>query len=184
MITKTQYINRSVVALLFISLLCTACGATQIEPTSTLPPTLTSTPEPTPTIVPTPGPGLAFETDSVMEIPGLAKPVGQGSCKFRQADEAGMILITINGIMPVVDGKTCQCCVDLIDIGPNLRVYLSQFKSIDGSGRAAIGADMTLKDPVQEDGGNYILSGPDGAILKKIGSGFQLVSGLAYYVEE
>ena len=188
MISKTQFRNRLGVALLLVAILGTACGAVPAEPTLTptpIPtPIPTSTPEPTPTTVPTPGPGPAFETDKVMEIPGMAKPVGQGTCKFEQADEAGMILITINGTMPVENGETCWCCVDKIFIDPNVRAPISMFEPKKQPGVSMTVDNMQLKGPMPEETDSYILSGPEGAQLQKEGAGLRLVSGLAFYVEK
>jgi hypothetical protein len=181
--TKTQSRDRFCVAVLLVAMLSTACGALQAEPTPTLTPI--PTPEPTPTTAPTPGPGPAFEMDTVMEIPGVAKPVGQGTCQFTLADEPGMMLTTINGKIPVENGQTCLCCLERIEIGPNVRVPLATFfGQKKQAGQSMIVNNMQIKGPMPEDTGIYILSGPDGASLIKEGAGFRLVNGLAYYVEK
>lgn len=184
----------TLVVLLIIATSLVACGPSQAEldaqatqiaadefatQTAQAP---TATPSPIP---PTPGPGPAFDLGEVMKIPDVAQPVGDGTCRFSEADEPGMILTTINGLIPVVNGETCICCVDQIHIGPNLRVPLAPFfGSREQPGTSMFFDFMQLKGPMAHESGKYIVSGPDGASLKKVGAGFRLVSGLAFYVEE
>jgi hypothetical protein len=169
----------SKVALLLIAILSTSCGTLFAEPTPTLIPTST----PTPTAVPTPGPGPAFELDTVMDIPGISAIVGEGSCIYSLADEPGKITIAINGTVPVVKGMTCWFCMNQIIIGPNLRVGISNFTEEPNQGASISLENMQLLGPMVEETESHILSGPDGAVLEKVGAGFRLVSGLAYFVQ-
>jgi hypothetical protein len=184
MLSNTRFRDHLFIILVLIALMCTACGALQADPTPTSTPSPTPTPEPTPTTAPTAGPGPAFTTDVVMEIPGVAQPVGKGACKFAQADEPGMILTTINGIIPVENGETCFCCLESIVISPNLRVPLAPFFAAKKQAGISMTMNISLKGPMAEETGIYILSGPEGASLHKEGAGFRLVNGLAFYIEK
>lgn len=178
MSSRSHFRIFSKVALLLMAILSTACGTLFAEPTPTSIPTST----PIPTAVPTPGPGPAFELDTVMDIPGISAIVGEGSCIYSLADEPGKITITIDGTVPVVKGMTCWSCVNQITIGPNLRIAISNFTEYASQGMSTT-IDMSLVGPMIEETESHILSGPDGAVLEKVGAGFRLVSGLAYFVQ-
>jgi len=180
-----QFRFRGHVVVLLIAILVTACGGAQAEPTAipTQVPTETPVPAP-PTAVPTPGPGPAFEEGVVMQIPGIAKAVGPGSCEFEQADEPDMVLITIDGTALEVDDLTCTCCLQTITIGPDVRVSLEKFFAPKEQPGVSMTMNMTLKGPIAEETEAHILAGPEGAILTKEGDGFSLVYGVAFYVDK
>jgi hypothetical protein len=118
-----------------------------------------------------------------MQIPGIAKAVGQGSCKFEQADEPDMVLITIDGTVPEVNDLTCTCCLKTITIGPDIRVSLEKFFAPKEQAGVSMSMKMTLKGPIAEETEAHILAGPEGAILMKEGDGFSLVYGAAFFVD-
>ena len=179
---------------LIIGVLLVACTPSQAELNSQATQTAADVfatqtaqaPTATPTKVPpTPGPGPAFDIDEVMEIPDIAQPVGDGSCNFRESNEPGMLLTIINGTIPVVNGETCFCCVKEIRISPNLRVPLATFFGPrQQPGNSMVMNNMQITGPMENESGKYIVSGSDGAVLEKVGAGFRLVSGLAFYVED
>ena len=182
-------------SLVLVVLLLIACGAPEptstptsaptSTPTPTFTPTATPTPAPTatPTHTPTPEPGTPFSTAEVVEVPSIAASVGEGVCSFRGGEEPETLQINISGTIPVIEGKWCLCCVDSIEIGPDLKVPIAPFFTArEGQGESTT-MNMSLAGPIPEDITEYILSGPEGATLKKEERGFLLVEGKAYFVQ-
>jgi hypothetical protein len=126
---------------------------------------------------------LPFTIDKIVTIPSISSIVGEGVVSFTQGSEAGNLKITISGKTPVVNGKGCLFCVDKIEIGPNLIVPLDPFFMESDRPGASMSMDMSLEGPNPENMTEYILSGPQGATLRKEGNGFFLVEGEAYYVQ-
>jgi hypothetical protein len=126
-----------------------------------------------------------------MEIPSISEIVGNGIVVFAKGEEAGKLTVTINGTIPIIAGYWCICCVDTIQIEPNLQVPLDPF-FMDTEAPPAPGGlisesmgmnDIVLSSPIPEDAVEFIVSGAEGATLKKEGSGFRLVKGSAYFLK-
>lgn len=164
-------------------LLLAGCGAAPVEPTAT-PTPVPATPTPVPP-TPTPVPGIPFSRDEVVTIESISSIVGQGQASFTAGDEAGMLEAHVDGTVPVVNGKTCFFCVDTIKIAPNLIVPLDYyFTERSSQGVSVTLHDLGLSGPLPEDLTEYILSGANGATLRKEGKGFFLVAGEAYLVRK
>jgi hypothetical protein len=175
---------QQIVGLALLMVMILACQFVQgpptpIPPTSTLAPTNT----PKPTLSATPAPGQVFSTDTVLKIPGVAKSVGTGTCIFSKANEPGKSNVTISGTIPVLDGVICLCCVETITIGPNMKIQLNLFTPKKQPG-ASTTLNLSLNWDDTEEPSVYILSGPEGAKLKKVEDGFLLVDGEAFFVED
>ena len=108
---------------------------------------------------------------------------------FTQGEEPGDIMVDISGSIPIIDGYWCICCVDTIHFEPDLTVPLTCFLDIEAAQppgglisdhmEVDIGPSTYLLDDATE----FIVSGPDGATLTKVGRGFLLVEGDAYLLQ-
>lgn len=144
-------------------------------------PTPTSTSTPTPTHTPTPGP--AFSRDEVLEIPSISEVVGTGTAYFAEGKEPGTVRVLIIGTIPVVGGKTCLCCVEAIQLTPDLKIPTKPwFIDREHEGQSMT-VNLELQGPIPDDATEFILSGPEGAALKKEGRGFTLTAGAAYFLQ-
>jgi hypothetical protein len=161
-----------------------ACQFFQSSPTP-IPPTSTPVPTntPKPTLTATRAPGQVFSTDVVLKIPGIAKSVGSGDCIFSKAGETGKSNVKISGTIPVLDGVICLCCVETITIGPKMKIQLNLFTPKKQPG-ASTSLNLSLSWDDTEEPNVYILSGPEGAKLKKVEDGFLLIEGEAFFVKK
>ena len=154
-------------------------------PTPILP---TDTPSP-PTATPTPS-HPSFSKSEVLEIPSISAVVGEGTALFAPGEAPGELRVEINGTVPIVQGNWCLCCLDTIRIEPNLQVPTTPF-FVDEEAPAAPGGlvgesmvmDLVLSSPIPDDSTAFIVSGPEGATLRKEGRGFLLVDGEAYFLQ-
>ena len=162
---------------------------TPVPPTATpAPPSATPTPEP-PTATPTPS-YPSFSKDEALEIPSISVIVGEGRVVFGEGEEAGKLRVEINGKIPIVEGYWCLCCVDTIRIEPNLKVPISPFfldteapPPPQGLISDYMEVNFVLSSPIADDATEFIVSGPEGATLTKVGQGFLLVDGEAYFLQ-
>ena len=123
-----------------------------------------------------------FKTDST------PSDVGTGTISFSLGDEPGTEVIDIDADVPVVDQKACVGCVDTIRIAPNQRAALDPWfmasdmlvRSMGYVSSRIVLKDMSLVGPYPTDKTEYLVSGPEGAVLKKVTDGFILVEGSAY----
>jgi hypothetical protein len=176
-------ILQQIFCLELVVLLLAGCGGALAEPTATptpLPPTATPTPVlPTPT----PMPGIPFSKDKVVTMQSISSIVGQGEASFAKGGQAETLQVQVSGTIPVVNGKSCLFCVNLIRLGPNLKVPLDPFFKEQAQQGESVAVDLGLEGPIPESVAEFILSGPNGAILRKEGNGFFLVEGEAYFVQ-
>lgn len=166
-----------------------AAQAVSPQPTPSPTPLLaTDTPLP-PTATPTPS-HPAFSESEVLEIPSISAVVGEGTADFARGEVPGELRVEVNGTVPVVQGQWCTCCVKTIRIEPDLRVPTAPY-FVDRDAPQAPGGlvakSMTLDHfvlsaPVPDDSTEFIVSGPEGATLSKVGKGFLLLGGDAYYL--
>jgi len=198
-----------IVGLMLVALALSACSVPQATPTpaptstpvpptpTTVPPTATPTPAP-PTATPTPAPPTATPTPSyptfseteVLEVPSISAIVGEGQVLFAEGEEPGKLRVEIDGSVPIVEGYWCLCCVDTIQMEPNLRVPTTFFLNAIEAQPAPGGLipermelHVVLSSPISDDAAEFIVSGPEGATLAKEGQGFLLVEGEAYLLQ-
>jgi hypothetical protein len=116
--------------------------------------------------------------------------VGEGTVEFAEGEEPGKLRVEIDGTIPIVEGYWCLCCVNTIRIEPNLQVpttlFLNDIEASPGPGgeipeyvELHVGLSFTISDDATE----FIVSGPEGATLRKEGKGFLLVEGEAYFLQ-
>jgi hypothetical protein len=125
----------------------------------------------------------------VLEIPSISVIVGVGQVQFAEGEEPGTLIVDIDGSIPIVEGYWCICCVDTIRIEPNLIVPMTCFLDMEAEPSPGdlvsdhmevhIGGSPYISDDATE----FIVSGPDGATLAKVGQGFLLVEGEAYLLQ-
>ena len=174
------------IGLIMAYLLLAACSTSQ-APLSPVPPSATPQLPPTPipaTDTPTPSHPF-FSKDEILEIPSISVVVGEGEISFSKGEEPETISIKINGTIPVVDGKVCPGCVEVIRIDPDLKVSTRWFTGLlDGQG-VSMTLNLAFGGPlIPEDASEFIVSGDEGATLKKEGGGFLLEEGEAYLLTE
>jgi len=79
---------------------------------------------------------------------------------------------------------------EYVKIGPSLKIPIKPFfkehsveRSVFGYNSKSVTYNFNLEGPIPEDAKEFIVSGPKGAILKKKGKGFILVSGEAHFLK-
>jgi hypothetical protein len=152
----------------------------------------TSSPTSVPTSMPTstPLPGVPFSKENVVEIPSISAIVGQGELSLTQGKKPGDVRVEIKEAnIPIVNGKECDFCVEIIKFGPDLKVAVDRlFQESEPQESGFVQDSIVLKNvslegPKASDSSTiFILSGPNGATLKKQGKGFLLVEGDAYLI--
>ncbi|MGB7294175.1 MAG: hypothetical protein WBC70_01170 [Candidatus Aminicenantales bacterium] len=127
----------------------------------------------------------SFSTERVLEIESVSAVVGTGEISFTEGRAPDSLKITINVSAPVVDGKTCLGCGTLVRIAPNLKVPIEPFFTpMKQQGQSVSFKNMVLEGPTSADVTEFIVSGPEGATLKKEGNGFRLVEGEARFLKK
>jgi hypothetical protein len=196
---KRYFITTKKVFLLLISLVVLAallaCGIVAGVPTPTVvPPAITpvlTTPTPAPPTATSTPSYPSFSSEDVLEIPSISVSVGEGTVLFGEGEEPGKLRVEVDGKMPVVDGMFCLCCVDTIRIEPDLQVPLTPFfldvEVAQFTGGLLVESyeanQLVLSSPISDEATEFILSGPEGATLTKVGQGFMLVEGEAYFLQ-
>lgn len=160
----------------------TEAAETTIAPTTTAP-TTTTTSTTTTTLPPI---GTPFTTDAVLEVPGMPAFVGDGYVAVEMADEEGMINIFVNGTVPVEDGKTCMQCMGRLSLDGGVAVAVEGlFRTTSSQGVSVSINNMALTGPMLPESSElFIVAGPEGARLEKVGSGFRLIEGAAWLVTD
>ena len=92
--------------------------------------------------------------------------VGSGTASISLTDD-GKLRTSLNGTIPVVDGKTCHLCMDNLILGPGVVLELPL------SGPGFVEGDSV-----------FIVVGDDGATLLKVGAGYRLIEGEAWLVTD
>jgi hypothetical protein len=112
--------------------------------------------------------------------------VGKGVIKFQRGKKTGAIRVKLNGIPKAVNGKSCLTCMDRVELKSNVRVWTSFFhsskveKSTPGTRYEITEVNGETELPLNKKAKEFIVAGPSGAVLKKVGSGFTLLSGEAW----
>jgi hypothetical protein len=126
----------------------------------------------------------SFSKEKVFKIESISSVVGTGEVSFTKGSKPNTLKITINVTAPVVNGKTCLGCGSLIRIAPNLKVPIKPFFTpMKQQGESVSFNNMVLEGPNPTDAVEFIVSGPQGATLKKEGNGFRLVKGEAHFLK-
>jgi hypothetical protein len=126
----------------------------------------------------------SFSKEKVFKIESISSVAGTGEISFTKGSKPNTLKITINVTAPVVNGKTCLGCGSLIQIAPNLKVPINPFFTpMKQQGVSVSFKNMVLEGPNPADAVEFIVSGPQGATLKKEGNGFRLVKGEAHFLK-
>jgi outer membrane protein assembly factor BamD (BamD/ComL family) len=126
----------------------------------------------------------SFSKEKAFKIESISSVVGTGEVSFTKGKKPNTLKITINVTAPVVNGKTCLGCGSLIRIAPNLKVPINPFFTpMKQQGVSVSFKNMVLEGPNPADAIEFIVSGPQGATLKKEGNGFRLVKGEAHFLK-
>jgi len=127
----------------------------------------------------------SFSREKVLRIESVSSVVGTGEVSFTKGSKPNTLKITINVTAPVVNGKTCMGCGILIRIAPNLKVPIEPFFTpMKQPGQSVSFKNMVLEGPTSAEAAEFIVSGPQGATLKKEGNGFRLVKGEAHFLKK
>ena len=125
--------------------------------------------------------GVAFTTDSALEVTGISTLVLQGHATLSEAGEDSVrVLLTIDGSTVIDDGVFCLLCVETVAIGPDLAIPATFFAGRGGGVLAIRLTDYASTRSLNVDSPYHIVSGPTGATLRKSGSGFVLLEGNAW----
>jgi len=126
----------------------------------------------------------SFLKDKVLKIKSISASVGKGEISFTTGKKPQTLRISINVRVPVVKGKMCMGCGERVRIAPDLRVPLDPwFTDSEHEGEEVIFENIVLEGPIPDDATEFIVSGPEGATLKKKGKGFLLVEGEAHFLQ-
>ena len=137
----------------------------------------------------------AIPRDKALVIPGIARYSGSGRVIVRNGDVRGSCELTSNGRLSSKKETACpELCYADIELRPNTRVPLVWFKGtgpvngvVSHNFRVKMNVSCGLEDDANAKASDgelgFLVSGPQGAKLKKLGSGFQLVEGQANYLK-
>jgi hypothetical protein len=133
--------------------------------------------------------------DKVLVIPGIAPYSGIGKAIVRNGDTAGLCEIISDGRLSSKKEIAClDLCYGNIELRANTRVPVVWFKGkgpvnrvVSHNFRVRMNGSCGLEDdpgakPLHDEMG-FLVSGPQGAKLKKSKNGFQLVEGQANYLK-
>jgi tetratricopeptide (TPR) repeat protein len=127
----------------------------------------------------------SFSKDKVLKIESISSIVGTGEISFTKGSKPNTLKITLNATTPVVNGNACMFCGALIRIAPNLKVPIRPFFiATKQPGATSMSFNTVIQGPISAEATKFIISGPQGAILKKKGNGFRLVEGEAHFLTE
>ncbi len=156
--------------------------ASRTTPAGTQPaPATTATTSPTTTIPPI---GTPFEMDELVMVDGVSSIAGTGTLKVTLGEESGWVELSIDGSVPVVDGRTCEFCMETLELGPGAVVAADLFNDHEAQG-TRVDLTVGLMGPMFPDGSSlFIVAGEEGAMLEKDGAGFRLTSGTAWLVTD
>ncbi len=127
----------------------------------------------------------SFSKEKALRIESISSIVGKGEVAFTKGSRPNTFKITINATFPVVNGKTCMGCGAIVRIAPNLKVPLKPWlMSIESQGQSVTFTNSSFEGPIPPEATEFIVSGPQGATLKKEGKGFRLVEGEAHLLQK
>lgn len=124
--------------------------------------------------------GAAFTADSVVGVSGISALVLKGHVALSEAGEDSVrLLLTIDGSTVIDDGVFCLLCVETVELGPDLSIPATFFAG-SGAGVMAIRlSNYATTKSLNVESPLHIVSGSDGATLRKSGAGFLLLQGSA-----
>lgn len=133
---------------------------------------------------------FVISKDKVTEVSGIHEYVGKGEVYFEKGEEPETLKIKANGKVEIINGRICYFCLETIRIAPQLKVPISIFVDTEFKELERIPFKVTSVDLVNLEATfrptapvtKFIISGPKGATLKKIGKGFLLLEGEAWLV--
>jgi len=196
---------KQLMSIVLILLILVGCSALKASPTPTPVPTVT----PAPTFTPTPE-FPTFTLDNGLEITSASDVTGEGDISFDVGTSKNTLKITLNGNIPVTDpDAVCWFCLNIIHIGPDLKVPVEFFGVLELDKTATINGGSlnqnlkivevngirVIKDPPEVESISYVslvldyplmnstnavISGDHGVTLKKEGRLFFLVEGSAH----
>ena len=132
---------------------------------------------------------IPFVKQQIVEVQSISVTVGEGEVFFEKGDKPGTLKMSLKGIsVKTVGGKACFACVERVRIAPNLKIETAFFLDTGTIDRERVGdtfsvEDMTLHGSISGNATEFIVSGPRGATLKKVGKGFLLIEGQAYLMK-
>jgi len=127
----------------------------------------------------------SFSKEKVLIIKSISSVVGKGEVSFTKGSKPNTLKITINVTVPVVNGKTCMGCGAIVRIAPNLKIPIKPwFVPTEFQGQSVTFTNSSFEGPTPADVTEFIVSGPQGATLKKEGKGFRLVEGEAHFLQK
>ena len=132
---------------------------------------------------------IPFVKQQIVEVQSISVTVGEGEVFFEKGDKPGTLKMSLKGIsVKTVGGKACFACVERVRIAPNLKIETAFFLDTGTIDREKVGdtfsvEDMTLHGSISGNATEFIVSGPQGANLKKVGKGFLLIEGHAYLMK-
>ena len=121
---------------------------------------------------------IPFVKQQIVEVQSISVTVGEGEVFFEKGDKPGTLKMSLKGIsVKTVGGKACFACVERVRIAPNLKIETAFFLDTGTIDRERVGdtfsvEDMTLHGSISGNATEFIVSGPRGATLKKVGKGF------------
>jgi hypothetical protein len=132
--------------------------------------------------------------DKVLVIPGIAPYSGKGKAIVRNGDTPGFCELIADGKLNSKHEIACpELCYSSIELRANTRVPVAWFTGkgpinhvVSHNFRTRMSVSCGLEDAAgskpPDDELGFLISGPQGAKLKKIKNGFQLVEGQANYL--
>jgi hypothetical protein len=132
---------------------------------------------------------IPFLKQQIVKVHSISATVGQGKVFFEKGEKPGTLKMSLKGIsVKTVSGKACFACVERVRIAPNLKIETAFFLDTGTIDRERVGdtfsvEDMTLHGSISGNATEFIVSGPQGATLKKVGKGFLLLEGQAYLMK-
>ena len=164
-----------------------------VAPTDMPAPTATSTPiPPSPTPIPTIEPGIHtdFVRSKAAEVQIISPMVLEGEISFERALANGTFEITITGRWKYSNGQMfCGMCFRTVSIAPKLRIPIDLFYEYVINDPTLISGEISVigltskTSKAYTSATDFIVSGPEGATLRKEGKSFILVDGQAYLLQ-
>lgn len=144
-----------------------------------------------------------FSNEYVLEIDSIPIDVGKGKVFIKPGSKPDIIRVEIREGSYVAgpDGQLCLCCLEKINISPNMKFQTKIFTHMTLSGEKhqynpfgehfkldkefyeINNADLDFRITPQ-DTNDFIVVGSKGATLEKIGKGFKLIEGEAYFIRK
>jgi len=130
-------------------------------------------------------------TSKVTEIAGIPEYTGKGEVYIERGKDFKTLKINANGRVEIIKGRVCYFCLETIRIAPQLIVSISIFEDTEYKKPEGVPFKVTSLELVDFTAlftptapiTKFIISGPEGATLKKVGKGFLLLEGEAWFIQ-